>query len=182
MFRVYKKEVSAGYLSYSYLQDTELARYIGGYMNRILSRPPFFWSMNDATLLAQIGPNLSGHSVVIDLKPKDRNVSLYEVCNIFGCHGGTWAPLAFHLRTIYVDHDPSPKTPEDFKKQFTVDPGKQEDVCTFLYLRKNANGNAWNWGRVGSTNGVILWPDVLAFFCSQLRQVMRRGCPKKRGI
>lgn len=173
MFLIYRKETSAGSLLYS-LKDKgiTLARYIQAYMDAIPAKPPFLWSMNEKDLLSKMGYDPDVYSFVIDLKPTDSKVSLYEVRNIFGCREEDWAPLAFHLESIYVDEDPNPKTPEGFKRRFPVIPSKRENVCTFLYLRKNKKGGRWNWGRAGSTNAALLWPEVFAFFCDKLRQTL----------
>lgn len=120
------------------------------------------WELSAAELLRGLGYQDERAWFVVDMKPNaQRNVSLYRLTHIWGHSYDTWTPVAVQLRTIFVDltHD----DPEGFKRQFKI-PQKSEIVHEFLYLQGGTERDHWAWGRVGSVNGALLWPDAFTHF------------------
>jgi hypothetical protein len=88
-------------------------------------------------------------------------VSLYRVRRAWGYSYPWWTPFAVQLETLYVDAKVA--EPEAFKQTFiTSVPG--DLVHEFLYLQGGTTGGSWTWGRVGSVNAPLLWPDALRYF------------------
>ena len=126
------------------------------------------WELSAAELLRALGHDGERTWFVVDMKPNvRRNVSLYRLTHIWGHSYADWTPVAFQLRTIFVDlrHD----DPEGFKQRFRI-PGKGDIVHEFLYLQGGSQRSNWAWGRVGSVNGALLWPDAFNHFVKCISQ------------
>jgi hypothetical protein len=105
-------------------------------------------------------------ALVIDLKPNvKRNVSLYEVLDVWGYSYHTWTPIAVCLRELYVDDEREDAS--TFKDQFDH-AGTGHLVGEFLYVQGGVGGGTWNWGMVGRVNGALLWRDAFAFLSGAL--------------
>jgi hypothetical protein len=128
-------------------------------------------------LCSELGLPAKNYSTVIDLKPKEtKSVSLHRVEKIWGVTTPTWTPIALRLSGLFVDEAVSDA--ESFKGTFK--PKRYGDEHTgiheFLYFRHDGGvDSAWNWGRVGSVNGALLWPSIFDYFVSEIRREMRRS-------
>lgn len=126
--------------------------------------------------LYEIAPK--GHAVIIDLKPDaPTNVSLYRIEDVWGVSNPDWTPLALRLRPLFVDLES--RNPALFKKRFRM-PSDEDikkyggPIHEFLYATHGMGIEAtWKWGRSGVVNATLLWPEVLEYFFSSIRERMR---------
>ena len=128
---------------------------------------PWHATVKDLLDEARIPPK--GHAVIVDLKPTVKgNVALFELTDVWGYSYADWTPIALRLETLFVDLIlPDPLR---FKQRFSDLGASREPVHEFLYLRGGLRGGAWTWGPVGSINGVLLWPDALAYFIAKIQE------------
>lgn len=124
------------------------------------------WEITEKEIIKELGFDAGLHRLVIDLKPSVKNnVSLYYLRKIFGYSYYGWTPIALQLETIFVDK--YVENPEEFKQKFQP-PEEGDIVHEFLYLRGGYKEGNWVWGRAGSVNGCLLWPDALRFFIDKI--------------
>ncbi len=137
------------------------------------------WHAREEDLLRGMGTETTRNSaVIIDLKPDAaRNVSLYEIEDVWGFSNEDWTPLALRLRPLFVDH--KHKNPDRFKRRFPMPSEKAIGdnggaIHEFLYAshREGIDG-PWRWGRNGVVNAALLWPDTFEYFVSSIRERMR---------
>ena len=125
------------------------------------------WEITENDLLKELNFNFENFSLVIDLKPTVKNnVSLYYLRRIWGYSYFGWTPIALQLETIYVDKEI--KNSEEFKKKVIIPTHKGDIVHEFLYLQGGIKEGSWVWGRIGSVNGCLLWPDAFNFFVKKI--------------
>jgi hypothetical protein len=127
------------------------------------------WELRAADILQHCGFNpVDEHRLLIDLKPNEAcSVSLYELLRVWGYSYKYWTPLALRLRPLFVDV--ANDDPAAFKKAFSVPTKDPVLVHEFLYLQggfrpQASKRNEWQWGRNGSVNAALLWPDAFAYF------------------
>ena len=126
------------------------------------------WEVDEAEILEQLGYDSRDHLFIIDMKPSvPGNVSLYRLRRIWGFSNPDWTPLALRLDALFVDEKQA--HPEKFKSEFLL-PSRPDAVHEFLYVRGGTRGGTWNWGRIGSVNGVLLWPRELKHFLTVLSE------------
>jgi hypothetical protein len=102
------------------------------------------------------------------MKPTvERNVSLSQLNKVWGYSQPDWTPIAVQLGALYVGQPDD--NPERFKTEFH-DPGSKDLIHEFLYLQAGTSVGNWAWGRVGSVNGVLLWPSVFRKFCEVISE------------
>ena len=155
--------------TYRQIHEIALAGKKGPFAKHVLGRMdgggsrPLEWHLSEAALLQQLDANdVDGNALLIDLKPNVHgNVSLYRLCDVWGFSYETWTPLALRLRPLFIDRDAA--DPPRFKAKFS-NPPQHPSVHEFLYLQGGTNKGTWTWGRVGSVNGALLWPDALRYF------------------
>jgi hypothetical protein len=125
------------------------------------------WEITEKDLLEELNFNSESFSLVIDLKPSVKNnVSLYYLRRIWGYSYSSWTPIALQLETIYVDKEV--ENSEEFKKKIVIPRHKGDIVHEFLYLKGGIKEGSWVWGRTGSVNGCLLWPDAFNFFVKKI--------------
>jgi len=110
--------------------------------------------------------------MVIDLKPNSRSkeISLFQIENIFGYSYKDWTPLCLELRIVYDRADV--QNFEDQKKTITVKKSDfQKRIYEFLYIRKGLKSGTLNWGMTGSVNAVLLWPETLKYFLNECVEI-----------
>jgi len=77
---------------------------------------------------------------------------------------------ALQLDALFSDRYEEDK--DKFKASFVKEAAEQEVVGEFLYVQGGTTGGTWNWGKVGSVNGALLWPDAFAYLCGELTRVL----------
>jgi hypothetical protein len=109
-------------------------------------------------------------TLVIDLKPKQKELSLYEVMDVWGCSDKGGTPILLHLCGLFVDADPKGIDRNDF---LIEDKEREEAIYEFMHLDGVSNGQLtgkWITPRPSATNAVLLWPDCLKYFVNCIRQ------------
>ena len=125
------------------------------------------WEITDRDLLRELGFTSSNVSLIIDLKPNVKNnVSLYYLRKIWGFSYYGWSPVALQLETVYVDKQVD--NPKKFKNKVALPKDRGDLVHEFLYLQGGIKEGSWVWGRIGSVNGCLLWPDAFNFFIEKI--------------
>jgi len=129
---------------------------------------PECWQANETDLLNLLGFAPSEHALIVDLKPSvAKEVSLYRILRVWGRSEADWTPLALQLQALYVDH---PVTNVfTFKANFQLPSTTALLIHEFLYLRGGTETGDWVWGRNGSVNATLLWPEAFAWFADQIR-------------
>jgi hypothetical protein len=137
------------------------------------------WHAREEDLLRGMGAETAkNHAVIIDLKPDAaRNISLYEIEDVWGHSTEDWTPLALRLTPLFVDR--KHKNPDRFKRRFPMpSAGAIEDnggpIHEFLYANhREGIAGSWRWGRNGVVNATLLWPETFEYFVSSIRARMR---------
>ncbi len=171
-FLLYERtERGDGAIDYFQLKDVSLAGMTNGLIYPFVKAyargaKAFPWGATIGDLLAASGIPAEGRALVADLRPTvEGNLSLYEVTDLFGYSYEDWTPLCLRMEPLVVDQ--TVPDPARFKLRFRRK-GRRRRVHQFLYVQGGLTGGTWKWGPVGSVNGVLLWPDALAFFLEML--------------
>ncbi len=95
---------------------------------------------------------------------------LLEICHVWGFADPKWSPVLLRLCHSYEGERPhGPGTPLE---TFTTDidcSGATGFVHEFLYLQWGHDGGTQkNWGRIGYTNGALLWPPHLGHLLGKI--------------
>lgn len=125
---------------------------------------PIEWHMDSRAILHQLGVDTPGdHALIVNLKPKaEGNVSLYRITDAWGHTKAKWTPLGLRMEMLFVDREEP--DPDRFQERFQVPPGDGDLVHEFLYLTGGAKKDRWMWGRTGTVNAALLWPDTFRYF------------------
>ena len=68
------------------------------------SLEPISWHASSRDLIEIMDLNPENHSIVIDLKPDDKNnISLYELEDIWGFTDDGWTPLLLKLKALLIE-------------------------------------------------------------------------------
>jgi hypothetical protein len=132
---------------------------------------PYLWHINIIDALKSSQEEYHNSTLIIDLKPNQNNLSLYELTNVWGYSCNGWTPVLFHLAGLFVDEDPQNMNKENFIRnaQDIDDP-----IYEFLYLEGTVNNGVldgrWTAPPVSSTNATLLWPDTLKYFITCMRE------------
>jgi len=129
----------------------------------------FPWQMVEAELLKRLQQAPADeHALLVDLKPSVKdNISLYRVRRLWGYSYPAWTPLAVQIEALYVDK--THPDPDKFKRDCPLPSAPGQLVHEFLYLLGGTEEGRWAWGRVGSVNGCLLWPDAFNHFVECIR-------------
>lgn len=134
------------------------------------------WHVNVPDALERYGK--PDNSIIIDLKPKQKsnNLSLYELLDVWGYSSGGWTPIMMRMRGLFIDFDP---TKVD-RNNFVYDLQQADDpIFSVSYLAGSIKDGAlvgkWTTPGPSSTNGVLMWPCVMEYFCSEAKKII----PKK---
>lgn len=109
------------------------------------------------------GRETGEYKLVIDATYTRNDALLFEICHVWGYSDPKWTPLAMRLCTLCEkDRSHGPATPLE-RFELHADCNKSSDfVHEFLYLQWGHQGGMQkNWGRMGYTNAVLLWPPHL---------------------
>src|SRR5438132_9958694 len=128
------------------------------------------WHAREGDLLRGMGIEAcENHAVIIDLKPDaTENISLYEIEDIWGFSSQEWTPLALRLKPLFVDH--KEESSDRFKKRFLMPSAKAirdngGAIHEFLYANHSEGiEGRWRWGRSGTVNATLLWPEAFEYF------------------
>lgn len=181
MYALYERTTEGAQWRYRYRQDTSLFGCRRGRIPQLLARSvpsgqsePYSWHLDVPTALAEAGTK--NGALIIDLKPRQRqsNVSLYELLEVWGHSSSGWTPVMMHLRGLFVDADPASVDSRDF----LYDLAEADDpIFSVMYLAGGIGDGAltgrWTAPGPSSTNGVLMWPDVMRYFSSEADRVMR---------
>lgn len=133
---------------------------------------PYYWHVGVVgELHAQAG--YTDSALVIDLKPKQnkKNVSLYEVLDVWGVSADEWTPILLRLNGLFVDEKPELIDRGDFVRK---DSELSGPIYEFLYLTGSVAGGAmkgsWAPPPASPTNAALLWPDTLNYFFQCIRE------------
>ena len=172
-FMLYSKSAASGGANdYLQLKPLSLAGRENGLVYPFVTKyapsaPPFAWHATAGDLLGEAHVPQKGYAVVVDLKPAVRgNVSLFELTDVWGYSYAEWTPLALRMESLWTDIAAS--DPDRYKQRFSDQGSRRGRVHQFLYLQGGLKGGTWNWGPVGSVNGVLLWPEALEYFLSRI--------------
>jgi hypothetical protein len=132
---------------------------------------PYKWEATAADIVAALH-GMAGQEIVIDLKPNiSQNVSLYRLVCVWGFSSAYWTPLALLLETLFSDR--KEQDAQGFKKQFKATEADKSLVGEFLYIQGGVKGGKWNWGKVGSVNGALLWSDAFTYLTGKLGEKLQ---------
>jgi hypothetical protein len=172
MYLLYKKCTHGQNTEYIHIRKCSLFGCNQGYIPSLLrgrlllqDSEPFKWHLPIAAAMDSAGH--AGETLVIDLKPKQHktNLSLYEVCDVWGYSHCGWTPILLRLHGLFVDADPS----QVDKDHFTItDSDRMEPIYEVMYVtgtvRSGRIDGTWRAPPVSPTNGALLWPDTVAYF------------------
>ena len=174
MYFLYQKETIGDTTAFQRSQQVSLAGSRSGiivqYLREILNRSdtePLEWHIPVDDIFRKL--NLKGNSLVIDAKPNSKKeLSLFDVINIWGYSSHNWTPILLELKQILEDdinkYDRTNFTLENYNDD--------QSVFTFLYLHGSVkNGritDTWVFPGPSPTNSVLLWPKALEFFTNKM--------------
>lgn len=159
-------DTSATPSGFSYTRIEQVALLGGGLIRSAWERKgsPMYegWTVTDADMLAVWECEPETSALVIDMKPKGQDVSLFQLWAVSGWTDGSWTPLMLHLRTLFWD-DPPDKPIEEFKSSFKRDPAQGKYVRTFMYVR----GKGWTRGGIGASSRLLITDGLWDYFAEE---------------
>lgn len=135
---------------------------------------PYAWRIDVGGAMGEMGH--ADQTILIDLMPRASTVSLYELVDVWGFSKNGWTPLMFHLRSFFVEEDPSPHTKQDFIR---LDHEIGDPIFSMTYMPGSSISKGKLMGKwlppgPSSTNSVLLWPEAFKYFVDQAAQLMAR--------
>lgn len=181
MYYLYCRTGPGEHVRFTRIEEVHLFGCRQGVIPRLLARrvpsaqnQPYQWHLDVSRALAEDG--MAGGTLVIDLKPAQRikNLSLYEVLDVWGFSSHGWTPIMMRLRGLFVDDAPTAADPEDFFYDLGA---ADHDLFSMMYLSGTIIGGklAGKWTPPGPspTNSVLLWPEVLTYFMREAGKFVR---------
>jgi len=178
MYGLYTTYLVPGGARYNLIERVSLFGCRVGYIPWMLNEhipqgqgEPFSWKINVRTELDRL--DLANHTLIIDLKPNSsaRNVSLYEIADVWGVSANGWTPIMFRLRGLFMDQSDASLDDRDFVRHSDE---IEENIFSMMYLNGTVqNGSIFGpWTPPGpsATNSVLLWPDTMDYFSSEARK------------
>jgi hypothetical protein len=181
MYALYTRNLENTRWRYRYQQSVSLFGCKKGHIPLLLKRSlpsgqnePHTWHIDISTALSDAGTEKG--TLLINLKPRQRqsNVSLYELLEIWGYSSSGWTPVMMRLRGLFVDDDPQSVDPDDFLYDMAqaCDP-----IFSVMYLAGGISDGSltgrWTAPGPSSTNGVLMWPDVMRYFTVEADRVIK---------
>lgn len=163
--------------SYRFVSEVKIAGSLGNHIaSEAGSKNPdgaMPWSLSGRELCRaviekhNIAEPLGSCKVVIDATFSRADALLLEIDHLWGLSYPRWTPILLRMRTLTErKRNGGKSTPV---MQFRAAPRKPEWVHEFLYLQCGyKEGGKRNWGKMGYTNAVLLWPDALAHLLRQI--------------
>jgi hypothetical protein len=180
MYALYSKQQQGTKHKYLYKKDISLFGCNKGYIPSLLktvlsnnSSEPLSWHINIEQSLNSIGH--AGDSLIINLKPNSKtpNLSLYEVCDVWGYSDSGWTPIMLYLRGLFVDEDPTLFNSKDFARETKE---IEDPIFSLMYLagtvRSGVIEGKWTTPRPSSTNSLLLWPEKFEYFANEAKKIM----------
>jgi len=108
--------------------------------------------------------------LIIDATYGRRDAYLFEICHVWGFADPTWCPILLRLCHLYEGlREHGAGTPVETLEADIDCSRASEFVHEFLYLQWGHHGGTQkNFGRVGFTNGALLWPPHLDHLLSRI--------------
>lgn len=150
------------------------ARHVGNRLDDGATAP-IEWHLTEKQMLTLLQTDKPDEqALIVELKPKaEGNVSLYRITDAWGHTKPHWTPLALRLQTLFVDRQES--DPDAFQEQFELPEDDGDLVHEFLYLTAGTESDSWNWGRTGSVNAALLWPNTFRYFVKAMTKDLDWG-------
>lgn len=177
MYGLYEKRQSTDSTRYIFIEETSLFGCNVGWIPRLLREvippnqsEPYTWQIDIIKGLERAGKQ--HHSLIIDLKPKGKYLSLYELVNVWGYSDNTWTPIMMHLRGLFEEVDRSNVDGKDFTRESkeVVDP-----IFSLAYLSGSVSSGTlsgrWTTPGQSSTNSVILGTDTFRYFINEANKI-----------
>lgn len=163
-------------ITYEFIKECSLFGCKKGFIPYLLKRQlpasqgePYKWHLPVRASLNEAG--YTDSALIIDLTPKRKPLSLYEVLDVWGHSGSGWTPALVHLSGLFVDEPPDGIDRNNFVIR---DNERKEPVYTFWYFDGSvADGQIvgkWSPPGPSPTNSAVLWPDVLAYFFESIEK------------
>lgn len=177
MYGLYQKEQTGERSRYLFVEETSLFGCNVGWIPRLL-RPlipanpdlPWTWRIEVTKALAQAGK--PSHTLIINLKPSDTNLSLYELINVWGYTEPTWTPIMMHLRGLFEDESPTGIDTKDFLR---IESDITDPIFSMSYLIGSISNGAlsgrWTPPGKSSTNSVVLGTETFRYFIQEAQKL-----------
>jgi hypothetical protein len=182
MYGLYQKQNSVDGTRYVFVEEVSLFGCNVGWIPRLL-RPlvptnqsePYTWQIEICSSLERAGKQ--DHSLIINLKPKGKQLSLYEVVNVWGYSDSTWTPIMMHLRGLFEEAE----RPEVNEKDFTRTNSEVADpIFSMTYLSGSVSSGKlsgkWITPVQSSTNSVLLGTDTFRYFIGEANKITQGLC------
>ena len=182
MYALYSKQPQGTKNRYIFKQKISLFGCNSGYIPYLLksslsktATEPLPWYVNIERAMSSVGE--TGDTLVINLKPNSStpNLSLYEVCDVWGYSSYGWTPVMFYLKGLFVDEDPASFNDRDFIRGGA---DIEDPIFSMMYLSGTVRaGNIegrWTPPGPSPTNSVLLWPDTFEYFADEAKKIMAK--------
>lgn len=129
------------------------------------------WRISVNEILNKKNYEIGSHEFIIDFHPNEGEyASLLKVENIYlwsyfneSDNSHFWTIMMIEMIDLENNAKITQKK-DPLKFSLKGKPDSKRKIYTFLYLQSN-----WNWGRNGSTNGALIYPDAKKYFLQYLR-------------
>jgi hypothetical protein len=174
MFTIYELQSTDGPRTYWFFKRVSLAGILCAYLDEVVAtRQPqaderLAWDISGEALLIRViekqfppETNPGKYKLIIDAMPENvgsnRGTQLFEVCHVWGYSDPFWTPLLLRLACVFEGKRKTLETTEFIYKTDCQHLTAKNLVHEFLYIQKGHQGGRRTWGRVGLTNGTLLW-------------------------
>lgn len=124
------------------------------------------WTVTDTEMLTAIDKDPQKYALFSDVTPdREDEANVYRIKSVSGFTNERWTPIMISMETTL--HEEVQRGTHVQRKQSFDDRSPIDKVVSFAYLHGGHSGGSWNFGRVGSVNGTLLWADALDWFISQ---------------
>lgn len=175
MFGLYSRSGS----TYSLVRNVKIAGVLGNHIAttagslRLARSDQMPWTLSGQELCRavieenQVVKPARPCSVLIDATFGRADATLLEIDRVWGLSSHNWTPLLLRMRVLRtgLKRRDGKSTPV---ARFRLRSGRPATAHEFLYLQCGHAGGTRNWGRMGYTNAVLLWPDALAHLLRQI--------------
>jgi len=184
MYALYRKTGTSQGVSYEFDRTVSLFGCNSGLIPKMLraiatpdkGEPSWYWHLTPEEHLTGLGLPENG-TLIINLKPNnaEKNLSLYEIGEVWGHSGSGWTPIMLRLRGLFIDEDPKKFDDKSFsRKEEDID----DPIFSILYLNGSvAEGTLtgkWTAPRASPTNSALLWPNTFKYFVEEAEKVLTR--------
>ena len=179
MFATFKKEKGQERTTFRAGKPISLFGCIEGWVHWLVQltmpqrqREPYSWHIriDDGLALPAVRKEFpNADAIIVDIKPTAKNeFFVCELRDVYGYSADGWTPLLWRMQVLEIDSERKGNHLEDFDA-----PNDGDIIYEFLYAMGSVdNGKTvgtWNPPKPSSTNGVLLWPQALAYFMRCIR-------------